>query len=356
MKNKRGEQTYKEILTQFDSWETVIKDVFNQTQYLKEHFQRKGFTKVIFTGCGSSYYSSLTAAAIFQALNGIEARGLPASELFLFPDLFLVKSDPTLLVAISRSGETTETIQAVQTFKEQYGGDALAVSCYENSRLVLKCDISLIAREAKEKSTVQTRSFTTMLLALKSYAGIVSGRATFCHQLKALPKEGKRIINEYHDLAKELGEKKEIEKFVFLGSGANYGLACEAMLKIKEVTLSSSEAFHFLEVRHGPKATIDEKTLVVGFLSDSAYNYELEVVEEMRGLGAKTLVFTDKDVKGRIDYLVRLNPGFSELARGLLYIPPIQLLAYFRALSRGLDPDHPRHLSAIVRLEREVSQ
>ena len=356
MGNELGVRTYREIITQFDSWEAAIKDVLDQAQFLKEHFQQKSFGEVVFTGCGSSYYSSLTAAAIFQTLTGIRTRGLPASELFLFPDSFLVKGSPTLLVAISRSGETTETIQAVQAFKERYGGDVLAVSCYKNSRLVSECDISLIAREGKEESVVQTRSFTTMLLMLELYAGIVSGQADFYKRLRALPKQGKRIINEHHALVKELGEKKEVEKFVFLGSGVNYGLACEAMLKMKEVTLTSSEAFHFLEFRHGPKATVDEKTLVVGFVSDSASNYELEVTEEMRNLGAKTLVFTDKTIKGHMDYLIQLNSGFSDLARGLLYIPPIQLLAYYKALSRGLDPDHPRHLDAVVKLEKEVGK
>lgn len=356
MGNEGGVRTYEEILAQFDSWEAAIKDVLNKAQYLKEHFQRKGFAEAIFTGCGSSYYSSLTAATVFQTLTGIRARGLPASELFLFPSSFLVKTNCTLLLAISRSGETTETIRAVQTFREQCNGNVLAVSCYESSGLASECDISLIAREAKEKSIVQTRSFTTMLLMLELYAGIIRGQGNFCKQLRALPEQGKRIVEEYHDLVKELGETKEIEKFVFLGSGANYGLACEAMLKMKEVTLSSSEAFHFLEFRHGPKATADDQTLVVGFLSDSANDYELEVIEEMRSLGAKTLVFIDKATKTHIDYLVQLNSGLSELARGLLYIPPIQLLAYYKALSRGLDPDHPRHLDAVVKLEKEVGK
>lgn len=350
MNNRKGMRTAKEIATQFSSWEVAWGDVFNHAERLKKHFRQRNFAEVIFTGCGSSYYSSLTAAATFQALTGIRARGLPASELFLFPSSFLVKDSLSLLVAVSRSGETTETIQAVRRFMKRYDGEVLGISCYEDSTLLSECSFSLVAREAKEESIVQTRSFTTMLLILKLYAGIVSRQTGYCEQLKALSEQGERVVNEQRNLVKQLGESEEFDKYIFLGSSINYGLACEAMLTMKEVTLSPAEAFHFLEFRHGPKATVDEKMLVVGFLSDSASDYELEVMEEAQGLGAKTLAFTDKPIKGRIDYLIQLNSNLPELARGLLYVPPVQLLAYYKALSRGLDPDFPQHLDAVVKI------
>lgn len=191
-----------------------------------------------------------------------------------------------------------------------------------------------------------------MLLVAQLCAGIASGRADHCEQLKALPIHGERVIEEQHRLIRELGESEEFDKFVFLGSGPNYGLACEAMLKMKEMSLSPSEAFHFLEFRHGPKLAVDEKTLVVGLLSDSARDYEIAVPEEGRGIGAKALVLTDRGEE-EADYLVQLSSGLSELARGVLYMPLLQLLAYYRALSRGLDPDAPLHLDAVVELRME---
>jgi glucosamine--fructose-6-phosphate aminotransferase (isomerizing) len=349
MANDRGVKTQKEILSQFATWETTLSDIFSQEARLREFFQRKAFTEIIFTGCGSTYYLSLAAAATFQALTGIRARAVPASELFLFPVSFLVKDGPVLLVAISRSGETTETLQAVQSFKKGYGNDVLAISCYEDSSLVVACSNSLVAKEAKEASVVQTRSFSSMLLIAQLCAGIAAGRDDYCNQLRTLPAHGERVIGEQHSLIKELGENEEFDKFVFLGSGPNYGLACEAMLKMKEMSLSSSEAFHFLEFRHGPKSAVSEKTLVVGLLSDSARHHEIAMVEEVRAIGAKTLVLTDQGGE-EADYLVRLNSGLSELARGVLHMPLLQLLAYYRSLSRGLDPDAPPHLNAVVRL------
>lgn len=352
MANSKGIKTRTEILDQFTAWESALSDTLRQEARLRELFQRKPFAEVVFIGCGSTYYLSLVAAAIFRALTGIRARALPASELFLFPSSFLVKHGPILLVAISRSGETTETLQAVRAFKRGYGNDVLAITCYEDSSLVAECPNSLVAKEAKEASIVQTCSFSSMLLIAQLCAGIAAGRADYCEQLKALPIHGERVIEEQHCLIKELGENEEFDEFVFLGSGPNYGLACEAMLKMKEMSLSPSEAFHFLEFRHGPKSAVNEKTLVVGLLSDSARDYEMAVLEEARAIGAKTLVLTDQGEE-EADYLVQLNSGLSELARGVLYMPLLQLLAYYKALSRGLNPDIPPHLDAVVRLKME---
>lgn len=349
MANDRGVKTQKEILDQFNAWGNALSEVLGQEAHLRELFECRTFAEVIFTGCGSTYYLSLAAAAIFQAITGIRARALPASELFLFPRFSVTKDGPILLVAVSRSGETTETLQAVRAFKKGYGVDILAITCYENSSLVVECPNSLVAKEAKEASIVQTRSFSSMLLIAQFCAGIAAGRDDYCSQLRTLPAHGERVIGEQHSLIKELGENEEFDKFVFLGSGPNYGLACEAMLKMKEMSLYSSEAFHFLEFRHGPKSTVNEKTLVVGLLSDSARDCEIAVLKEARAIGAKTLPLTDR---GEIeaDHLVQLNSGLSELARGVLYMPLLQLLAYYRALFRGLDPDVPPHLEAVVRL------
>ena len=346
-------KTLSEILTQFKAWETAIYDVLNQEILLRQLFRQKAFAEVIFTGCGSSYYSALTAAAIFQTLLGLRARGLPSSDIFLFPGSALTQHSPVKLVAISRSGETSETIQAVRVFKAKCNGDVLAVSCSANGTLVAEADISLVAREAKEESVVQTRSFTTMLLMLELYAGIISGQSDYIEQLKALPEQGERIAKLQHDFIKELGANEEFDRFIFLGSGPYYGLACEAMLKMKEMALSPSEAFHFLEFQHGPKVTLDEKTLVVGLLSDSAREYELQVIEEVRRIGAKTVVLAERAVKGPVDYLIQVNSGLSELVRGLLYMPLVQLLAYCRALSRGLNPGFPRYLDGVIKLKPE---
>jgi len=119
---------------------------------------------------------------------------------------------------------------------------------------------------------------------------------------------------------------------------------------MKEMSLSVSEAFHFMEFRHGPMSMVNSKTLVVGLLSDSASSYELAVLKEMQALGAQTLLLTDKVTTEVLpaDYLVCFESGLPESSRAALYMPVLQLLAYYRALHNGQNPDVPTNLNAVV--------
>jgi len=350
MTNDRGINTRTEILGQAAAWKATLDHILSQETRLKELYPRGAFAQIVFIGCGSTYYLSLTAAATFQALTGTWARALPSSELLLFPDSCLAKNGPILLVAISRSGETTETLRAVEAFRKRCGNEVSVISCYEDSSLVTQCPNSLVAKEAKEVSIAQTRSFSSMLVAAQALAGIAAGRDDYLAQLQSLPPLGEKLIAERQGLARELGEDAGLQRFFFLGSGPRYGLACEAMLKMKEMSLSYSEAFHFMEFRHGPKSMVDETTLVVGLVSDSAQEHEVAVLKEVKELGARTLALAESADQSDVDHLVSFDSGLPELAREVLYLPVLQLLACYRAIAKGLNPDRPTHLDAVVRL------
>jgi glucosamine--fructose-6-phosphate aminotransferase (isomerizing) len=122
------------------------------------------------------------------------------------------------------------------------------------------------------------------------------------------------------------------------------------MLKMKEMSLSPSEAFHFLEFRHGPKSVVAPGTLVIGLLSDAAYIEEIKVLAEMRALGAKVLALVENNEDLPADYVVELHSGVRELHRSVLFLPVLQLLAFYRSVEKGLDPDRPNNLDAVVRL------
>ena len=145
----------------------------------------------------------------------------------------------------------------------------------------------------------------------------------------------------------------DIERIYFLGGGPFYGLANEAMLKTKEMSLSHSEAYHSLEFRHGPMSMVNEHTLVVGLLSDTGLAEELRVLKDMQELGARTLAFIE-DVSAmaewRADHIVELRSGLGEWERGPLCLPVLQRIAYYRAVAKGLDPDRPHNLTAVVEL------
>ena len=138
-----------------------------------------------------------------------------------------------------------------------------------------------------------------------------------------------------------------LDRFYFLGSGPRYGLACELSLKMKEMSLSHSEPFHFLEFRHGPKSMLTPNTRMVGLVSEANRVHELAVLDEMRQHGAQVLALGERDAD------VAFASQVSEAAWNVLSLPVGQLLVFERAVQRGLDPDHPRNLDAVVKLDEQ---
>jgi len=176
-------------------------------------------------------------------------------------------------------------------------------------------------------------------------ATVAANQEGLRESMQRLPDVGVKIITTYESLAREIGEDLNLDRFYFLGSGSNYGLACEINLKMKEMTLTHSEPFHFLEFRHGPMSMVTGSAMVVGLLSDSRRAHEQKVLDEMAALGGRVTGIGETDAR------ITFQSGLAESIRGVLYLPFLQLMAYFRAIRKGMDPDHPAHLSAVVSLD-----
>ncbi|MDI7275701.1 MAG: SIS domain-containing protein, partial [Anaerolineae bacterium] len=302
---------------------------------------------IYFAGCGSTYYLSLAAAHLHQQLTGQRTQAFPSSEIALFPaGVYPDVRQTVLLVAVSRSGETTETLQAAEEHRRR-GLPVLAITCDADSRLAGLAEAAFVAQEAWEEAVPQTRSFTSMYLAAQFMAGLVANDQAFLRAVEQLPAPGRDVFRRGADLAGELASQNW-RRAIFLGSGPYYGLACEGMLKLKEMALAWSEAYHFAEFRHGPISLVDAETLVVGMLSDTGLEAERAVLEDARRLGALTLALGEHPTPQEATYALALESGLPELARGVLLLLPLQLLAYERALLQGLDPQRPRHLRQVV--------
>jgi glucosamine--fructose-6-phosphate aminotransferase (isomerizing) len=297
---------------------------------------------VVFTGCGSTYYLSLAAAALYQELTGCAARAVPGGELLLNSPAYLT-NQRTLLVAFSRSGTTTETVKAVEKFKAEKHGEVVVISNYDEvlSRMT---DMNIVVSEGQEESVAQTRSFASMFVAATAFCVRMAECDDRLSAMSELPKAGERLIEKYESFAKEIGEDLNFDRFYFLGSGIRYGLACEVNLKMKEMTLTHSEAFHFLEFRHGPMSMIDEKTVVIGLLSEKNFSHEQAVLDEMQALGARVVALAESKAE------VSFESGIPENTRGVLYLPVLQLMAIYRSLAKGFNPDRPKNLTAVVQL------
>jgi glucosamine--fructose-6-phosphate aminotransferase (isomerizing) len=330
--------TYREIKSQPEAWAQAVEAARGVSLPDAREYQQ-----VIFTGCGSTYYLSLAAAALYQELTGCAARAVPGGELLLNSQTVLTDQN-TLLVAVSRSGTTTETVKAVEKFSAGKRGEVIAISNYDEvlSRLA---DINIVIPKGQEESVAQTRSFASMYVALTAVCARMAGRGDLLDEMNKLPEIGKWLIGSGESFAKQVGENLNFDRFYFLGSGIRYGLACEVSLKMKEMTLTHSEPFHFLEFRHGPMSMVNENAVVVGMLSDVNRLHEARVLSEMRKLGATLAGFGEKDAD------IEFQSGIPESLRGVLYLPVLQLMAFHRSLAKGLNPDRPNNLTAVVKLE-----
>jgi glucosamine--fructose-6-phosphate aminotransferase (isomerizing) len=206
-------------------------------------------------------------------------------------------------------------------------------------------DMKILIPKGQEESVAQTRSFASMYVAVCAFCARMAGRTDLLSAMHKLSETGTSLIDKYESFAKEIGSNLDFDRFYFLGSGTRYGLACEANLKMKEMTLTHSEPFHFLEFRHGPMSMVTEKAVVVGMLSDGNRVYEAQVLSEMKTLGGTVAALGESGAD------VEFRSGIPESVRGVLYLPVLQLMAFYRSLAKGLNPDHPKNLTAVVRLD-----
>lgn len=336
--------TYKEIISQTEAWSQALELVCAATLP-----KATGYELVIFTGCGSTYYLALAAAALYQELTGHSARAVPGGEMLLNPQtVFRTASNGALprmlLVAISRSGTTTETLKVVERFRAEQRGDVITISNYGET-LSTFGDVNITISSGQEESVAQTRSFSSMYVAVTALCARMAGRDDLLEPMSGLPETGRRILRDFEPTARRLGEDLTLDRFYFLGSGIRYGLACETNLKMKEMSLTHSEPFHFLEFRHGPMSMVNANTLIVGLLSDSNFSHESTVLNEMQALGGKILALGESGAE------INLGSGIPEVVRAVLYLPALQLMAFYRALAKGLNPDRPTNLTSVVKLD-----
>jgi glucosamine--fructose-6-phosphate aminotransferase (isomerizing) len=340
--NANGVYTQNEIYSQPDAWNAALTVLAENLSNIRS-ITTLQVDQVIFTGCGSTYYLAMAAASLTQQMTGLPCRAFPASELWLYPRSSYVDRK-SLLVAISRSGETTETLQACESFLNDKRGVLLTLSCYNQMPLAKMGALNIVLPSGQEQSVAQTRAFSTLYLATVALACLWAGRTNLFDALPLLPEIGRRVIDQAAPLAAELGRDTSIDRFYWLGSGPRYGLAAELSLKMKEMSLSHSEPFHFLEFRHGPKSMVTKSSLVVGLQSSVNEKHESAVLEDVKVLGGRVVEIAEAGDS------VQFKSGLDEAILNVLYLPVGQIIAYERSLSKGLNPDLPNNLDSVVKL------
>jgi len=351
-----GTHSLAEILSQTQCWDSCLAELTRSRTVEEVANTFHHDAEWLFIGCGSSYYVALAAAATMKSLTGRNARAIPASEILLYPEL-VFSDGPCVPVLISRSGQTSEVLKAAEVLKERHI-PSVAVSCVRGESLEKLATVT-ITLPADEQSTVMTRSFTSMLLALQFLAGRIAGNHAYCEALIAMPELAAATLKLVPDRVRDLVARHTFADYICLGHGPFYGLACEYALKITEMSVSYAQSFHSLEFRHGPKAIVRPETLLTFLLSEQGYQAECDLLEEVKSLGATTLVIANRAnarVSAAADLLVELSLKLPEFARLAPSLVPGQLLGLHTGLKKGLNPDSPPHLSRAVILDNHGSQ
>jgi glucosamine--fructose-6-phosphate aminotransferase (isomerizing) len=336
-----GECTIQEIQSQPEVWRGVLGMMLGASSPLQavDHLIEKG--PVLFIGCGSSYYLSLSAAAMWSRFAGGPAFALPSSEVMLFPESYIDPAVSGSGVAVSRSGKTPETCAGVANLR-RLGWRTIAISCTPASAVLEACDASLLLQQASEKSRFMSRAFTAILLTVQCWLARRSGDQELKRDLLRLPDLSCALLERYARPIQDIAVAGKFDQYIYLGQGPYYGLAAESMLKTKEMACTPAEAYHSTELWHGPRYALTGSTLVVLLLSDGGREQELALLPKIKSAGAQLTVICEKatsEVTEKADWVLELNSGLSEYARMLLVMPVTQLFAYHRACALGKTVD-----------------
>lgn len=346
-----GNATKREIAEQFQVWRDVAADMELMKKDIDSVFRVREYDDVIFIGAGSSYHLACSAAASFQHVTGESAAAFPSSEIAFFHDSYLKKDRKHIAVFFSRSGQTTETLEALDAVKTNYRATTVAITCEPASKLCSKTDVSFPVKNCVETSMIMTKSFTSMLFVSYMFAAAYAEKFTNLTYLEQLPEEGKAALEWQRRVVDDVAASAPLERITVLGGGPFRGIAAECALKLDEVSLLRTKTCVPLELRHGPQLAIGESDLVILLHSSSAAQTELSLLEEMKRRGAKTLILTEKagpEIDRIADFRLLAGRGMPDHCRGILYAPFIQLLSCKIAANRNLDPDNIPGMNRVV--------
>ena len=339
-----------------DAVQTICPEIFGKDA--KDILQKTH--RVLLLACGTSFYAATTARYWLEAIAGLPTSVEIASEYrYRTP----IATDDTLVVTISQSGETADTIAALKYAKKLGMDKTLAICNVEQSALVRETALHFITRAGVEIGVASTKAFTTQLVALYLLTLVLAklnARLTdACEKdrltrLRHIPKALSGVLALEPQIIAWAERFASKEHALFLGRGLHYPIALEGALKLKEISYIHAEAYPAGELKHGPLALVDSNMPVVTIAPNDELLEKLKSnMQEVRARGGELYVFADSDTHIQSCdgmHVIRMPENIGDLSP-MLHVIPLQLLAYHTALKRGTDVDKPRNLAKSVTVE-----
>ncbi|MBU3576528.1 glutamine--fructose-6-phosphate transaminase (isomerizing) [Polynucleobacter sp. UK-Kesae-W10] len=318
------------------------------------------FDQILILACGTSYYSACVAKYWLEDIAGIPTQVEIASE---YRYRTTVPNPRALIVVVSQSGETADTLAALRHAKSLGHRHTLAICNVASSAMVRETDWHFLTKAGAEIGVASTKAFTTQLLALYLLAVSLAKRAgrisaekekEILRELRHLPKAIHSVLALEPQIIAWSEAFAKCENALFLGRGLHYPIALEGALKLKEISYIHAEAYPAGELKHGPLALVTDKMPVVTVAPNDVLLEKLKSnMQEVKARGGKLYVFADQDteiVSSEGINVIRLPEHYGNLSP-ILHVVPLQLLAYHTACARGTDVDKPRNLAKSVTVE-----
>ena len=354
----------KEIFEQPEAIKNTISSRIKDNKVVFEDFNLseeylKSINRIIIVACGTSWHASLTGKYIIEALGKIPVEVDYASE-FRYRNPII--NDKTLVIAISQSGETADTLAAIKEARSK-GAKVLSICNVIGSSIPRESDATIYTRAGIEIGVASTKAFTTQLSVLYLFGVYLSQlKQTWSEDhlieriefIKKIPEQIESILKEEKDIIDCAKEYYKRTNALYLGRGTSYPIALEGALKLKEVSYLHAEGYPAAEMKHGPIALIDNQMpVVVLAIKDESYNKIKGNMEEIKSRGGKIIAIAtkgDKEIKNLADKVLYV-PETSGLCCPFLTVIPLQLLAYHIAKFRECDIDKPKNLAKSVTVE-----
>jgi glucosamine--fructose-6-phosphate aminotransferase (isomerizing) len=333
-------------------------DLNHETGITPQHFRK--IKRIIIVACGTSWHASLVGEFMLEELAKIPVEVEYASE-FRYRDPIIEKG--TLIIAVSQSGETADTLAAIREAKKK-SAKILSIVNVVGSSIARESDFVVYTKAGPEIGVASTKAFTSQLVVLyilTVYLGSLRGYIDE-HQLKNRIRDIRKLPLQMQNLLEEIEIIKSLaEKFytktnaLYLGRGINYPIALEGALKLKEVSYVHAEGYPAAEMKHGPIALIDKHMPVVFIATKDLRTYSkiLSNIQEVKSRGGIIIAIASKgdgEIKNCVDHVIYV-PQNSYILTPLLAVIPLQVFAYYVAIKRGIDPDKPKNLAKSVTVE-----
>ncbi|WP_409200798.1 glutamine--fructose-6-phosphate transaminase (isomerizing) [Methanobrevibacter sp. DSM 116169] len=340
------------MLKEINEQSTAVKNTLTGKKEIEKIVSKiKGnINRIIFVACGTSYHASLTGKYLIETLAGIPTEVILASE-FKYSTKTL--DDKTLVIFISQSGETADTLKALEAANKT--SQTLAIVNVVGSSATRQANHVIYTQAGPEIGVAATKTYLSQLTSIYMFAAILSGNEYLFKDLNKIPKYIDEILEDTTEIELVSKKFKYADDFFFIGRGYAYPIALEGALKLKEITYIHGEGYAAGELKHGPLALIDQNIPVVVVAPPGDNNRKtMSNLEEVKSRGADVFAvgsFDDESLRSKSDDIFCINPDVDEILAPLVYIVPLQLLSYYVAIERKLDPDKPRNLAKCVTVE-----